>query len=162
MFSESVGAPPLTLPNQVEAFDDLYCTLALTIHIMQEPRPIVIERIYTLVVFLFLFLVYAVSIFPELALNPKEIVSRQRGTGCVDWVIGSRDDPSQCIAVTTSDSCSEHVQLDAISSERKQEHEQDDKDDNSTLVISYGIQSTGSTWTFFFGIHNNSIAQIWV
>lgn len=42
------------------------------------------------------------------------------------------------------------VQLDAISSERKREHEQDDEYDNSTPVIPYGIQSTGSTWTFFF------------
>ncbi|KAK3818377.1 MAG: hypothetical protein J3Q66DRAFT_439477 [Benniella sp.] len=96
-------------------------------------------------------LMYAVALFPELTLKPGKEVEGRRAYGRLDYGIVSKTDPSRVLAVTTysptdfgTGIARNAVQLDAISSTRKQG---DDKDGNATApVVLYGIATDCRDW----------------
>ncbi|KAF9323777.1 hypothetical protein BG006_001162 [Podila minutissima] len=146
----SAGSTPLTSPDHIQALSDLLVMLRSTVKVMWAGKSVVPERGYSS--YVFVFLVHAVRLFPELILTPNKFISGRRGSGTVDWAIVSKDDPSRILAVTTSglmegNSLQQNmVQLDTISSGRKRKFEDDSND--TVPVVSYGIVSDATSWSF--------------
>lgn len=141
-YVRDAGSTPLTSPDYIQAVSDLLVALKSTV------KAVCPDTGYAL--YVAVFLIHAVTLFPELVLIPNKAVSGRRGIGCLDYAIVSKDDPSRMLAVTTSaesNSLSQNmVQLDTISSGRKRKFE-DDSDDTAP-VLSYGIVSDATHWSF--------------
>ncbi|GJJ67709.1 hypothetical protein EMPS_00055 [Entomortierella parvispora] len=167
----SAGSTPLTSPAHLQAVDDLLRTLKSTVMAMWTGESMSSEAGSSL--YVAVFLIHAVGLFPELTMCPNKAISGRRGSGCLDYAIVSKDDPSRMLAVTIRgptecNSVSRNmVQLDTITSGRKwklqdandqhgsaltgqkRKFQDDSRDgDNASPVFSYGIVTDATTWTF--------------
>ncbi|KAF9310445.1 hypothetical protein BG003_008544 [Podila horticola] len=96
----STGSAPLTSPEYIQAVSDLLVSLKSTVKAVWPGKSVCPEPGYAL--YVAVFLIHAVGLFPELILIPNKAISGRRGSGCLDYAIVSKDDPSRIIAVTTS------------------------------------------------------------
>ncbi|KAF9312833.1 hypothetical protein BG003_005869 [Podila horticola] len=94
------GSTPLTSPGYIQAVSDLLETLRSAVKAMWPGKSMCPEPGYSL--YVAMFLIHAVSLFPELILTQNEAISGRRGSGRLDYAIISKDDPSRMLAVTTS------------------------------------------------------------
>ncbi|KAF9286950.1 hypothetical protein BGZ74_001200 [Mortierella antarctica] len=87
----STGSAPLTSPNYIQAVGDLLVSLKAAVKAAWPGKSECSEPGYAL--YVALFLIHAVGLFPELILIPNKAISGRRGTGCLDYAIVSNNTP---------------------------------------------------------------------
>lgn len=150
---DQAGSVPLTRPTHTQAVNALLMTLKSTAKALCPSE--YIGGCFGGPLYVAVFLIHAVGLFPELMLVPKIAISGPRGNGCLDYAIVSKEDTTRMLAVTTHERRDDHsltrtmVQLDTISSGRKQDS-RDGNGDGVDLspVTSYGIVTDSISWTF--------------
>ncbi|KAG0226343.1 hypothetical protein BGW42_003750 [Actinomortierella wolfii] len=144
---------PFTSDDHTKALDNLFVTLGATLTSMPPTKSDLdqsapaITRHYSSA-----FLMHAVTLFPDLSMEPEKQLKGPRGFGPLDYAIVSKTDPSSILAVTTfppqefrNGVAQNVVQLDTIASSRKRKRDEDDEDDR-TSVVSFGIATDSRDW----------------